>query len=91
MYVMPRAGQLGLVLHNALAQTKSDSCSFAPLLADLPGWPLFSPPKMQLTKCAKCPREFCSSVAFRRHSRVHRRALKIDKVANVVRVFSQLG
>ncbi|KAM0856623.1 hypothetical protein ACQ4PT_049018 [Festuca glaucescens] len=45
----------------------------------LPGWPLFSPPKMQLTKCAKCPREFCSSVAFRRHSRVHRRALKIDK------------
>ncbi|CAM0953248.1 unnamed protein product [Alopecurus aequalis] len=45
----------------------------------LPGWPLFSPPKMQLTKCAKCPREFCSSVALRRHSRVHRRALKIDK------------
>ncbi|CAM0885071.1 unnamed protein product [Alopecurus aequalis] len=45
----------------------------------LPGWPLFSPPKMQLTKCAKCPREFCSSVALRRHSRVHRRALKLDK------------
>lgn len=45
----------------------------------LPGWPLFSPPKMQLTKCAKCPREFCSSIALRRHSRVHRRALKIDK------------
>ncbi|KQJ91623.1 hypothetical protein BRADI_4g38720v3 [Brachypodium distachyon] len=45
----------------------------------LPGWPLFSPPKMQLTKCAKCSREFCSSIAFRRHTRVHRRALKIDK------------
>uniref|UniRef100_A0ACD5Y2V6 Uncharacterized protein n=1 Tax=Avena sativa TaxID=4498 RepID=A0ACD5Y2V6_AVESA len=45
----------------------------------LPGWPLFSPPKMQLSKCTKCPREFCSSIALRRHTRVHRRALKIEK------------
>ncbi|KAL6838455.1 hypothetical protein ACP4OV_031700 [Aristida adscensionis] len=46
---------------------------------DLPGWPLFSPPKVQLDKCAKCSREFCSSINFRRHTRVHRRTLKIDK------------
>ncbi|WVZ63209.1 hypothetical protein U9M48_012858 [Paspalum notatum var. saurae] len=45
----------------------------------LPGWPLFSPPKMQLDKCTKCSREFCSSINFRRHTRVHRRTLKIDK------------
>ncbi|KAJ1289035.1 hypothetical protein BS78_02G134800 [Paspalum vaginatum] len=46
---------------------------------DLPGWPLFSPPKVQLDKCTKCSREFCSSINFRRHTRVHRRTLKIDK------------
>ncbi|XP_062193629.1 uncharacterized protein LOC133897074 [Phragmites australis] len=45
----------------------------------LPGWPLFSPPKVQLEKCTKCSREFCSSINFRRHTRVHRRTLKIDK------------
>ncbi|KAL6593050.1 hypothetical protein ACP70R_049136 [Stipagrostis hirtigluma subsp. patula] len=45
----------------------------------LPGWPLFSPPKVQLEKCAKCSREFCSSINFRRHTRVHRRTLKLDK------------
>ncbi|RCV10783.1 hypothetical protein SETIT_2G135900v2 [Setaria italica] len=46
---------------------------------DLPGWPLFSPPKVQLDKCTKCSREFCSSINFRRHTRVHRRTLKVDK------------
>ncbi|PUZ69652.1 hypothetical protein GQ55_2G127000 [Panicum hallii var. hallii] len=45
----------------------------------LPGWPLFSPPKVQLDKCTKCSREFCSSINFRRHTRVHRRTLKVDK------------
>ncbi|CAL5065548.1 unnamed protein product [Urochloa decumbens] len=47
--------------------------------ADLPGWPLFSPPKVQLDKCAKCSREFCSSINLRRHTRVHRRTLNVDK------------
>lgn len=45
----------------------------------LPGWPLFSPPKVQLDKCTKCSREFCSAINFRRHTRVHRRSLKIDR------------
>ncbi|KAF8412251.1 hypothetical protein HHK36_000211 [Tetracentron sinense] len=45
----------------------------------LPGWPLFSPPKMQLQKCDKCSREFCSPINYRRHIRVHRRSLNIDK------------
>ncbi|CAN6197776.1 unnamed protein product [Urochloa humidicola] len=45
----------------------------------LPGWPLFSPPKVQLDKCSKCSREFCSSINLRRHTRVHRRTLNVDK------------
>ncbi|XP_068639210.1 uncharacterized protein [Aristolochia californica] len=46
---------------------------------DLPGWPLLSPPKVQLQKCDKCSREFCSPINYRRHIRVHRRSLNIDK------------
>ncbi|KAG6546741.1 hypothetical protein Mapa_011930 [Marchantia paleacea] len=42
---------------------------------DLPGWPLLSPSKMTLTKCDKCSREFCSSLNYRRHVRVHRKTL----------------
>ncbi|KAF7046951.1 hypothetical protein CFC21_055936 [Triticum aestivum] len=73
-----------VALAQAAAKANNNSSSNSAAAADatdkyLPGWPLFSPPKMQLTKCAKCPREFCSSVALRRHTRVHRRALKIDK------------
>lgn len=49
-------------------------------LPDLPGWPLFSPAKVQLQKCEKCSREFCSMINYRRHILVHRRTLKIDKV-----------
>ncbi|XP_058083022.1 uncharacterized protein LOC131230993 [Magnolia sinica] len=45
--------------------------------AGLPGWPLLAPPKVQ--KCDKCSREFCSSINYRRHIRVHRRSLNIDK------------
>ncbi|CAL9749170.1 unnamed protein product [Musa acuminata subsp. burmannicoides] len=45
----------------------------------LPGWPLFSPAKVQLQKCEKCSREFCSMINYRRHILVHRRTLKIDK------------
>ncbi|XP_020113012.1 uncharacterized protein LOC109727340 isoform X2 [Ananas comosus] len=47
--------------------------------ADLPGWPLLSPIKVQLQKCEKCSREFCSSINYRRHVRVHRRSLNVDK------------
>uniref|UniRef100_A0A1D1XV75 Putative 12-oxophytodienoate reductase 3 n=1 Tax=Anthurium amnicola TaxID=1678845 RepID=A0A1D1XV75_9ARAE len=49
--------------------------------ADLPGWPLLSPSKLRLQKCDKCSREFCSPVNYRRHIRVHRRSLHVDKVS----------
>lgn len=35
------------------------------------GWWLFSPPSRS-ARCTKCPKELCSSIAFRRHTRVHR-------------------
>ncbi|KAG5558609.1 hypothetical protein RHGRI_008529 [Rhododendron griersonianum] len=47
--------------------------------ADLPGWPLLSPLKIQMQKCDKCSREFCSPINYRRHIRVHRRSLNVDK------------
>ncbi|THU73501.1 hypothetical protein C4D60_Mb04t23540 [Musa balbisiana] len=46
--------------------------------SDLPGWSLF-PCKVQMLKCEKCSREFCSTINYRRHIRVHRRSLNIDK------------
>ncbi|XP_010241876.1 PREDICTED: uncharacterized protein LOC104586368 isoform X2 [Nelumbo nucifera] len=46
---------------------------------DLPGWPLLSPSKVPMQKCDKCSREFCSPINYRRHIRVHRRSLNIDK------------
>ncbi|KAM7499675.1 hypothetical protein LguiA_024089 [Lonicera macranthoides] len=46
---------------------------------DLPGWPLLTPLKVQLQKCEKCSREFCSPINYRRHIRVHRRSLNVDK------------
>ncbi|XP_019195504.1 PREDICTED: uncharacterized protein LOC109189180 [Ipomoea nil] len=46
---------------------------------DLPGWPLLTPLKVQMHKCEKCSLEFCSPVNYRRHTRLHRRALNFDK------------
>ncbi|XP_073130442.1 uncharacterized protein [Henckelia pumila] len=46
---------------------------------DLPGWPLLTPVKVQMQKCEKCSREFCSPINYRRHIRVHRRSLNVDK------------
>lgn len=46
---------------------------------DLPGWPLLSPLKVQMQKCEKCSREFCSTISYRRHMRLHRRNLNLDK------------
>ncbi|KAK6117624.1 hypothetical protein DH2020_048639 [Rehmannia glutinosa] len=45
---------------------------------DLPGWALTTPVKVQMQKCEKCSREFCSSINYRRHVRVHR-SLNINK------------
>ncbi|KAJ8512417.1 hypothetical protein OPV22_002851 [Ensete ventricosum] len=42
------------------------------------GWSLF-PCKVQMLKCEKCSREFCSTINYRRHIRVHRRSFNIDK------------
>lgn len=50
------------------------------IFADLPGWPLLTPLKVQMHKCEKCSLEFCSPVNYRRHTRLHRRALNFDKV-----------
>lgn len=41
------------------------------------GWPMLTPPKYQ--KCEKCSREFYSPINYRRHMRLHRRALNFDK------------
>ncbi|CAI0403106.1 unnamed protein product [Linum tenue] len=46
---------------------------------DGPGWPLLTPLKVQMQKCDKCSREFCSSINYRRHIRVHHRLKKLDK------------
>ncbi|KAL9164498.1 hypothetical protein ABFS82_06G108200 [Erythranthe guttata] len=46
---------------------------------DLAGWPLMTPVKVQMQKCEKCSREFCSSINYRRHIRVHRRSLNVNK------------
>ncbi|CAI9778628.1 unnamed protein product [Fraxinus pennsylvanica] len=46
---------------------------------DLPGWPLLTPLKVQMQKCEKCSREFFSLINYRRHIRVHRRSLNVDK------------
>ncbi|XP_024996547.1 uncharacterized protein LOC112529478 isoform X1 [Cynara cardunculus var. scolymus] len=46
---------------------------------DLPGWPLLAPMKVQMQKCDKCAREFCSPINYRRHMRVHRRSMNIHK------------
>lgn len=43
----------------------------------LPGWPLLS--KVQMIKCEKCSRDFCSHFNHRRHIRVHRRLLHFEK------------
>lgn len=47
----------------------------------LPGWPLLS--KVQMIKCEKCSREFCSHLNHRRHIRVHRRLLNFEKEDSV--------
>ena len=51
-------------------------------MLDLPGWPLLSPLKVQLQKCDKCSKEFCSTINYRRHMRLHRRNLNINKVGS---------
>jgi hypothetical protein len=54
--------------------------SLAFVFADYPGWPLLTPLKVQMQKCSKCSREFCSSINYRRHLRVHHRLKRLDKV-----------
>lgn len=43
------------------------------------GWPMLTPLKLQ--KCEKCSREFYAPINYRRHMRLHRRALNFDKVS----------
>ncbi|PKA59436.1 hypothetical protein AXF42_Ash019590 [Apostasia shenzhenica] len=58
----------------AAAKASSD-----PEKLDISGWPFVSTSKTQLHKCDKCSREFCSSINYRRHIRVHRRSLNVAK------------
>ncbi|CAI9775030.1 unnamed protein product [Fraxinus pennsylvanica] len=53
--------------------------------ADLPGWPLLTPLKVTMKKCEKCSREFCSPVNYRRHIRVHRRSLNVNKESHKIK------
>ncbi|KAE8672348.1 putative receptor protein kinase [Hibiscus syriacus] len=46
---------------------------------EIPGWPLLTTLKVQMQKCDKCSREFCSPINYRRHIRVHHRFKKLDK------------
>ncbi|KAL6541567.1 hypothetical protein OROGR_011053 [Orobanche gracilis] len=46
---------------------------------DLPYWSIIAPVKVPMQKCEKCSREFCSPVNYRRHIRVHRRSLNVNK------------
>ncbi|KAE8694694.1 putative receptor protein kinase [Hibiscus syriacus] len=46
---------------------------------EIPGWSLLTPLKVQMQKCDKCSREFCSPINYRRHIRVHHRLKKLDK------------
>lgn len=56
---------------------------FFDVLVSFPGWPLLTPLKIQMQKCEKCTREFCSPVNYRRHNRMHRRQRKPEKVCFV--------
>ncbi|XP_028117678.1 uncharacterized protein LOC114315278 [Camellia sinensis] len=38
-----------------------------------------------MQKCEKCSREFCSPINYRRHSRVHRRSLNVNKESDKYR------
>ncbi|KAL3653700.1 hypothetical protein CASFOL_003381 [Castilleja foliolosa] len=46
---------------------------------DLSSWPLLTPVKAQMQKCDNCSQEFCSSINYSRHSRVHNRSLNGNK------------
>ncbi|PIN22261.1 hypothetical protein CDL12_05017 [Handroanthus impetiginosus] len=46
---------------------------------DLPCWPSMTPIKIQMQKCERCSREFCSPINYRRHIRLHRRSLNVNK------------
>ena len=54
------------------------------IFSDYPGWPLLTPLKVQMQKCSKCSREFCSSINYRRHLRVHHRLKRLDKVSFIL-------
>ncbi|KAM2336041.1 hypothetical protein TB1_012793 [Malus domestica] len=36
-----------------------------------------------MQKCDKCPQEFCSSINYKRHIRVHHRLKKLDKMVQL--------
>ncbi|KAJ8543102.1 hypothetical protein K7X08_005625 [Anisodus acutangulus] len=43
------------------------------------GWSLSNPSQLQMQKCEKCSREFCSPINHKRHIRLHRKSSNSDK------------
>lgn len=81
---------MGKEPHISLSRTGDSPVQWIQLLhaldqQELPGWPLLTPLKVQMEKCEKCAREFCSLVNYRRHIRVHRRSLNFDKESHKIR------
>ncbi|XP_022638356.1 uncharacterized protein LOC106765971 isoform X2 [Vigna radiata var. radiata] len=66
-------------LHFPTPDGNSDHLLHLLYALDSQGWPLLSPMDIQLQKCDKCSREFCSPINYRRHIRVDHRKKSPDK------------
>ncbi|WVZ13538.1 hypothetical protein V8G54_011104 [Vigna mungo] len=66
-------------LHFPAPDGNSDHLLHLLYALDSQGWPLLSPMDIQLQKCDKCSREFCSPINYRRHIRVDHRKKNPDK------------
>ncbi|XP_047161657.1 uncharacterized protein LOC124831644 isoform X2 [Vigna umbellata] len=66
-------------LHFPTPDGNSDHLLHLLYALDSQGWPLLSPLNVQLHKCDKCTREFCSPMNYRRHIRVDHRKKNPDK------------
>ncbi|BAU02304.1 hypothetical protein VIGAN_11180300 [Vigna angularis var. angularis] len=66
-------------LHFPTPDGNSDHLLHLLYALDSQGWPLLSPLNVQLHKCDKCSREFCSPMNYRRHIRVDHRKKNLDK------------
>ncbi|KAL5567970.1 hypothetical protein UlMin_024545 [Ulmus minor] len=65
----------------SFSRTGNNSVQLMQLLhaLDPQGLSFGTPMRVQMQKCDKCSREFCSPINYRRHIRLHRRLKKLDK------------